>query len=243
MVAGWRAIFGCLVVVGLLTMAAVFTLTETLSPTSRSPEPLRRAFADYGHLLTDRRLLSHPGAGGFFFLGTSGYIAATPFAYITVHHVPPQLYGFLFGAGIVGIMLISTFNARFVTSLGSYRLLLWGATIATLASILLVIASYKGWGGLAGLAVPMFAFVAATGLIAANAIAGALAGHPKQAGAVSALFGAIQYGGGILGSALVGLLADGTARPMGLVVAVGGVGTLLCARIASRPKLHNVQHF
>jgi DHA1 family bicyclomycin/chloramphenicol resistance-like MFS transporter len=86
-------------------------------------------------------------------------------------------------------------------------------------------------GGLAGLAVPMFAFVAATGLIVANAAAGALASYPKQAGAVSALFGAMQYGGGILGSALVGILADGTAWPMGLVVAFGGVGTLLCARI------------
>jgi len=80
------------------------------------------------------------------------------------------------------------------------------------------------------LAVPMFAFVAATGLIVANAAAGALASYPQQAGAVSALFGAMQYGGGILGSALVGILADGTAWPMGLVVAMGGVGTFLCAR-------------
>jgi hypothetical protein len=28
-----------------------------------------------------------------------GYIAGTPFAYITYHHVPPQFYGLLFAAG------------------------------------------------------------------------------------------------------------------------------------------------
>ncbi len=73
-------------------------------------------------------------------------------------------------------------------------------------------------GGLAGLVVPMFLFVSATGLISANAVAGALADHPAQAGSVSALFGTIQYGTGILGSALVELLTDGTPRPMGFVV-------------------------
>jgi MFS family permease len=73
-----------------------------------------------------------------------------------------------------------------------------------------------------------------TGLVAAYAIAGALSSYPRQAGAVSALFGAMQYGGGILGSALVGFLADATAWPMGLTVGVGGVGTLLCAWMVTR---------
>jgi DHA1 family bicyclomycin/chloramphenicol resistance-like MFS transporter len=240
-VAGWRAIFGTLVAIGLLTLAALFTLDETLPPAHRSTEPLQRAFTEYGQLLLDRRLLAYAGAGGFFFFGTFGYIAASPFAYITVHHVPPQFYGLLFGAGIVGIMVTSTLNARFVALLGSDRLLLRGSWVAAIAAVIMAVASRTGWGGLAGLAVPMFAFVAATGLIAANAVAGALADYPKQAGAVSALFGAIQYGGGIAGSAAVGVLADGTAWPMGLVVAVGGVGTLVCAWLVSRPAPLEVQ--
>ena len=232
--AGWRAIFATLVAVGLLTMAALFTLDETLPRAHRSKEPMQRAFAEYSRLLRDRRLLAYSGAGGCFFFATFGYIAASPFAYITVYHVPPQLYGLLFGAGIVGIMVTSSLNARLVMSVGSDRLLLGGARIAATAAVILSVASRTGWGGLAGLAVPMFAFVAVTGLVAANAIAGALAGYPKQAGALSALFGAMQYGGGILGSALVGIMADGTAWPMGLTVGVGGVGTLLCAWVVAR---------
>lgn len=228
---GWRAIFYTLVGIGLLTLAALFTLNETLPPVRRSKEPLTRALVEYGQLLRDRRLLAYAGAAGFFYGGTFGYIAASPFAYITVHHVAPQLYGVLFGAGIIGIMVTSTLNGRLVARVGSDRLLLWGACLAAFAAVGLAVASRTGWGGLTGLAAPMFVFVASTGFIAANAAAGALSGFPERAGAVSALFGAVQYGGGILGSALVGTLADGTAWPMGLVVAIGGLGTLLCARL------------
>ncbi len=78
-VAGWRAIFGALVVIGLLTLVALFSLNETLPPAQRSTEPLRRSFAEYGGLLRDRRLLAYAGVGGFFFGGTFGYVAASPF--------------------------------------------------------------------------------------------------------------------------------------------------------------------
>jgi DHA1 family bicyclomycin/chloramphenicol resistance-like MFS transporter len=45
-----------------------------------------------------------------------------------------------------------------------------------------------------GLVLPLFAFASATGFIVANSIANALARRPDRAGAVSALFGAAQYG-------------------------------------------------
>jgi DHA1 family bicyclomycin/chloramphenicol resistance-like MFS transporter len=71
---------------------------------------------------------------------------------------------------------------------------------------------FKLLGGLAGLALPLFLFISPTGFIVANSIAGALADFPERAGAVSALVGAIQYGSGIIGSALVGAFAVGTPR-------------------------------
>jgi DHA1 family bicyclomycin/chloramphenicol resistance-like MFS transporter len=82
---------------------------------------------------------------------------------------------------------------------------------------------------LIGLAVPLFVFVSLAGFIIANSISGALACFPQRAGAVSALVGALQYGAGIVGSALVGAFADGTPRPMACVIAVSGLGCALCA--------------
>jgi len=75
--------------------------------------------------------------------------------------------------------------------------------------------------------VPLFLFASTTGFIVANSITGALDDFPQRAGAVSALTGAVQYGSGIFGSGLVGLWADGTPWPLGLVVAMSGIGCLI----------------
>jgi len=56
-------------------------------------------------------------------------------------------------------------------------------------------------------------------------------GRGREAGAVSALTGALLYGGGMVGTALVGAFADGTPRYMGIVIALCGMGSLLCTRL------------
>lgn len=104
-----------------------------------------------------------------------------------------------------------------------------GAATLGVAGLAAALSAWTGWGGLAGLVIPLFACMACTGLIAANAITGALAMFPRYAGSVSALVGAAQFGIGILGSGVVGLFADGTPRPLGAAMAVFGVCTMLCA--------------
>ena len=227
--AGWRAIFWTLVGVGLLTLAALFTLPETLPRERRNAESLGRAFARYGELVRQRALLGYCGAIGFFYAGTFAYVAGTPFAYISTHHVSPQLYGALFALSIVGIMATNLVNARLVIRTGSDRLLRAGAAVAALGGVASAVTAWTGWGGLPGLVAPLFVFVSATGLIVANSVVGALAIAPQRAGTVSALVGAVQYGSGMAGSALVGAFADGTPGPMGCVIALAGLGSAACA--------------
>jgi len=223
-IGGWRAIFGVLVFVGLATLAALFTLPETLPPERRSKQSLLSAFRGYGRLIVDRRLIGFAAVGGFFFGGVYAYIAGTPFAFIDYYKVPPQLYGVLFALGIGGIMLANVVNARLVSRLGGRRLLQVGATGAALCGLVLILTGVTGWGGLAGLAIPLFMFVSWSGLIVANSIGGALQDFPERAGAVSALVGALHYGCGILGSAAVSAFADGTPLPLAAVVGVAGFG-------------------
>ena len=224
-VAGWRAIFWLLVVVGAATLVALFTVPETLPLDRRRTEALGRALLSYGSLLRDPALLAYIGAGGFFYGGMFALIAGSPFAYVTYYRVAPQAYGLLFALGIVGVMAANTINARLVTRIGSDRLMRWGTLGAALAGLVLAVAARTGWGGLPGLVLPLFAFVSATGFIVANSIAGALSRRPDRAGAVSALVGAAQYGAGIASSALVGAFADATPWPMGWVIAVAGLGS------------------
>jgi MFS transporter, DHA1 family, multidrug resistance protein len=232
--ASWRAIFWTLVGVGFVTLLALTVLPETLPEERRNDEPLSKAFVAYGQLLLNRRLMGYAGTSGFFYGGIYAYIAGTPFAFITYHHISPQAYGILFAAGIVGIMATNQLNARFVHRWSSDALMRTGATVAALAGVLVTVTSVTDLGGLFGLVAPLFIFVSANGFIVANSIAGALGTFPSRAGAVSALVGSIQYGAGILGSALVGVFTTGTPVPMGLVIAAMGAASMLCAVVFVR---------
>jgi DHA1 family bicyclomycin/chloramphenicol resistance-like MFS transporter len=110
-----------------------------------------------------------------------------------------------------------------------------GAAASALAGLWAAIDAWTGFGGLPGLVAPLFVFTATSGLIMANSIAGALVAFPTQAGAVSALVGALQYGAGIAGSGLLGLFADGTPRPLGAIIAVAGVAAAVCAWLLIPP--------
>ncbi|MGJ3629328.1 MFS transporter [Sphingomonas sp. MMS24-JH45] len=186
-VASWHWIFWLLVAIGGVALAALFTVPETLTPERRDPDAVRHAFSRYAGLLADRRVLAYAGISGSFYVGAFAFIAGTPFAYISYYHVPPTLYGLLFGASILGIMLVNMANARLVGRFGSDRLLRVGAVVAAVAGLASAAAGWTGFGGLAGLAVPIVIFSAVNGLIVANSLAGALAAWPDRAGAVSAL--------------------------------------------------------
>jgi DHA1 family bicyclomycin/chloramphenicol resistance-like MFS transporter len=234
-VAPWRAIFWLLFGIGLLTLGLLYTLPETLAAERRTRAPLSHVFHTYLRLLRQPRLLGYAGVGGFQYGGIFAYVAGTPFAYITYYHVPPQYYGLLFALGSVGIMAFNLFNVRCVARFGSDRLMRVGAIGAGVMGVTAAITSATGWGGLAGLVVPLFLFISCNGLIIANSITGALNLFPEASGSVSALVGASQFGTGILGSALVGLLADGTPRPLGLAMAFFGIGCVLFASVLVRP--------
>ncbi len=157
---------------------------------------------------------------GFGSISTDFYLPALPTMASSLRSASGTIelrrYCLLFGLGVIGLIAASLVNARLVPRFGSGRLLLAGTSGAAVAGIVLAVDACTGLGGLASLALPLFCFVCATGFIVANAVAGALAVMPDRAGTVSAFVGTIQYGGGILGSALTGaLLSTRLLQPTG----------------------------
>lgn len=234
-VSSWPTIFWTMAAFGLVTLAALFTIAETLPAQSRSSGTLVHAFASYVDVVRDRNVLLNAGAGGLFYVGIYAYISGTPFVFIEYCDVPAQLYGLLFGASIVGIMAMNMINVRLVARHGSRTLLRFGAAGAALAGAVVLIVSLTGIGGLVGLVLPLLTYCAMSGLIVANSIVGALSTQPHRAGATSALVGALHYGIGIAGSGLVALLADGTPRPLGITVAIGGIACFALSRRLPQP--------
>ena len=108
--------------------------------------------------------MGYAAAGGFFFVGVFAYIAGTPFAYHQLPRAGPQLYGLLFAAGIVGIMVTNLANARLVLRFGSDRMLWVGSLGRAASGLLVVLVARTGLGGIGGLAGALFLFVAMHGL-------------------------------------------------------------------------------
>lgn len=225
---GWRAIFWVLVGVGVVTLALLTTLPETLPPKHRHRVGAVEAIARYAALLRNRRAMAYVGAGAFFYGGMFAYVAGSPFAYITYHGLPPQYYGLLFGLGIIGIMGSNMINARLVHRFGVDTMLKAGIVWAAGSALLVAVATWTDIGGLPGLVLALFLYISATGLIVANSIAGVLEEAPQGAGAASALVGAVQYGSGIFSSALIGAFANGTPAPMGTVILVTAIASIAC---------------
>jgi DHA1 family bicyclomycin/chloramphenicol resistance-like MFS transporter len=229
--AGWRAVFWLLVTVGMFTFAFLWTIPETLPAGRRNTDSLGTALRYYGELLRHRQIMGYAITGGFLYVGMFAYVAGTPFIYINYYHVSEQQFGFFWGIVIAGATVANLINAKLVVRYGYDRILLMGTVLMALAAFATAWTAGTGWGGLRGLVLPLFVFVSSVGFIVANSVAGAMTCFPERAGAVSALVGSIHYGSGIIGSALVGLLADGTPWPMGLIIGMTGVGCLLSASL------------
>ncbi len=232
---GWRAIFWVLAAFGAACLLAVArAIPETNPPQRRHPLPLAAVRGAYLRVLRHRQASGSILVGSLALAGMFAYISGTPFIYIEIFHVPPQLYGLLFGLNIVGMMGGAYLNSRLVTRLGSAFLLSLGTGIVCGAGLLLLALAWTGTGGLLGIVVPLFFYVGALNLISANAIARTLQHFPHTAGTAAALFGAAQFTLGAVAGTLVGQLHNGTAVPMAAVIAACGVLSLAVERLLSR---------
>ena len=84
-------------------------------------------------------------------------------------------------------------------------------------SLVLLAAAATGFGGLWGVAVPLFFLLSTVGVAGANTVAGLLDLAPDAAGAASALFGVCQFTAGAFASWCVGVLG-GDAMAMAVVM-------------------------
>jgi len=73
-------------------------------------------------------------------------------------------------------------------------------------------------------AAPIVVGMMSMGFVLPNATVGSLSRHAGHAGSASALMGTMQYCLGAVSGLLVGIAADGTARPMASLMLLGAIG-------------------
>jgi DHA1 family bicyclomycin/chloramphenicol resistance-like MFS transporter len=191
--APWQGQFVALAMVGAAILATAFAgLPETLPVQRRrrgGPAATVRAF---GPVLGDRGFAGYAAVQALSFGAMFTYIGQGSFVLQSGFGVSPQLYSVIFATNAAGIVLAGRVNAGLVRRIAASRLVLMGVSAATVAGLLMVLATSAGWG-LSVLLGPLFVVVASTGLIAPNTTALALGQHGERAGTASAVLGLGQF--------------------------------------------------
>ncbi|KOC90473.1 multidrug effflux MFS transporter [Winslowiella iniecta] len=219
-ITSWHAIFWLLAIIGALMLAASAWLPETLAEEKRVKASLSSAFRNYFALLTNTSYMRFTLCLMFYYVAAYAFITGSPFVYITYFGIDPQHFGWLFALNIVGLVAVSMVNRRLVHRYPLEVLLKFAVVVATLAAVVLAVATGMGIGGISLIVVAVFVFFSMNGIIAATSTAAALDAVPKVAGSAAALMGSLQYGSGIISSLLLALLSDGTPWTMGWIIAL-----------------------
>lgn len=223
---GWRSLFLVLAAYGLIWLVlAAWLLPESLRPEQRRRASVGAIASTYGRILRDREYLAWVLSGGLVFAGLLAYISGSSFVYIELFHVPPERFGLYFGANAVGLMIASQINRFLASRVPSDVIVRRMLPVAVAAGLMLFVDAYTGFGGFAGILVPLFCFVICHGFVGPNTTALAMSPYGAVAGSASALMGTLQFVLGAASGSLVSAFGNGTAVPFAAVIA----GCGLCA--------------
>lgn len=217
---GWQAIFLVLAAYGLACLIAVATaLPESHAGNPAHSLRLAPVLREYGRILAVPAFNRNVSASAITMGGMFAYITASPFVFIELYGVPVQLYGWIFGANALGLILASQLNRALLARTTPRRILIATCLVQAVCGLVLLAAAVTGIGGIWGLIVPLFVFIAGLGLILPNASAAALAPFAHSAGSAAALMGTLQFGVAGVVSALLGAVHARSAVPMAAAIA------------------------
>ncbi|MGH6933070.1 MAG: multidrug effflux MFS transporter [Dongiaceae bacterium] len=238
---GWRANFMALAIYGGLGLLATFLmLPETNGhPDPEAARPARIA-AGYRGLLGHRAYVGYVLCCACSYSGIFAFISGSSFVLVDVVGLPPDAFGFCFGAVVCGYIIGTILAGRLSRRFDLDRLIAVGAKIAMLAGLLLVglAAAKVATTGLAGglaIVLPMLIYMIGIGLVLPNSIAGAVGPFPRAAGAASALLGFIQMTMAAIAGFIVARHYDHTSVPMALGIVIAAIATWLSFRLLVRP--------
>ena len=230
----WRAIFWTLAGFALMGfITATFVLPESLPPERRTEGGVATALRVYSRLLRDRAFMRYALSGALVISGMFAYIFGSPFVFMQIYGVRPERFGWIFGAIALGLISASQLNRVVLARVAGARILSHALVVTAAAGMILLVMAWTGVGGLAGLLVPLFVYIASLGFVLPNVIATALGPQGRNAGTASALLGTLQFGAGATVGTLLGALGDGTAVPMAGLIAACGLSALLVHRLAA----------
>ncbi|HKR33190.1 MAG TPA: multidrug effflux MFS transporter [Steroidobacteraceae bacterium] len=233
---GWRATFVFQAALGVALLGAThFLLRESRPETAIAPLNFASVFRTYLRLGTDRLLVGYSLVGGFGMGALFTYVTGAPTVLTQRYDLSPQQFGLLIGLNGFAFMTASRLNMIALRTLGPREVLaryvwlpvllgaaLFGLTVMWAVPLWMVVAL-------------QLSFFVTVGRVTPNVAALALAPHGADAGAASALMGALQSALAMVSGFAVATFNDGTVSTLAAIMTVGGALTLASYIWAAAP--------
>ncbi|WP_146690818.1 Bcr/CflA family efflux MFS transporter [Bradyrhizobium canariense] len=235
---GWRLIHTVLAGVGLLLLLAMllgFDESARIDPANRLvPSIIARNYL---------RVLMHPLCLGYILVNAAAfgalfaYVSGSSLFLINGVGLRPLQYGLVFAATSLGIMTGAFLNSQLsAQGVSPFYPLTAGLVLAAVSTTLLLAMTLAGWMPLSLVISLLVLGNLAFGLIAPNAMQGAMQPLPQIAGAAGAATGFIQMAIGAVVSGLVVALYDGhSALSMTAFMALCSLLALVSYLLLARP--------
>ena len=220
---GWRATFVFQTALGLALFAAThFLLRESRPESTVKPLNLANVLRTYVRLGKDRLLVGYSLVGGFGMGALFSYVTGAPTVLTHRYDLSPQQFGALIGlnglafmtASRLNMIALRTMSPRDVLARYVWMPLVIGVALLTLTSLWPI--------PLWMLVALQLSFFVTVGRVTPHVAALALAPHGAEAGAASALMGALQSALAMAAGFAVATFNDGTVSTLAAIMTAGG---------------------
>lgn len=162
--------FAALVVIAAaLLVMAVLALPETLPVGHRRPLKVRSIGATYLELLRDARFVILVLVAALGMSGLFAYIAGAPFVLQDRFGVGQTAFALIFGAGAVALIGTTQCNVLLLKRFSPQQIMVWALVAASVFGVVFVALAAGQVGGVYGFVIPVWAILAAMGLVIPNA--------------------------------------------------------------------------
>ncbi len=241
--ATWRATFWFVGGFGaILLVVASLGLGETNKYRSDRID-LSSLLRGSGEMLRDRRFLGHILPLGFAFAMNFGMLAGVPFILQETLGFSPREFGLIVLLSVGGFTAGTFANNRLIGRVSPIDIIQFSGWFHVVALVVMAALSLFGivtWWAIIG---PHMLLSFGTGMMVANANAGAVGMFPKLAGTASSLAGLAQMGMGAMGTVTVAILTMIGSRYVAMPLVIGlapfAIATVLSARLlrpGARPR-------
>lgn len=237
MIAGWRAIFGAMAIMGTIVSIWVWLrLPETLQEDRKQAIDPRTILKNMGSALWNRGAIGYVIGSALVFGSLFGFLNSSQ-QLIAETFGMGDYFAIIFGGAVIGMVAANFTNSRIVERFGARRVSHAALLCFILISALQLLSAQQDQQPLWQFIVLMSFSMAMLGFIGANFSSIAMQPFFHIAGAASSGQTALRMVTGAILGAVIGSLFDGTARPLAISMLASALLALLAVLFSERGKL------